>query len=210
VPERSEGSADGDGDPQLTRLVTTGLVDPLHLAWGERPARVAGERWARPGVDLAGVETDDPDVAAWMRTRLRPKLLVAPQARVVEVAVDALGEVLPGVPLVSVEPLGTSAAVDDLDGELWRLAAALSSPAVTAWVLQRAAGTGRASATARVGVSTVRAVPLPVDVDRWHRVADDLRSGRPLADAGSDLAVAHGLAADDPVVPWWRARLPRR
>ncbi len=119
--------------------------------------------------------------------------------------------VLPGVPLVSVEPtLEASDGSDDVDQELWRLAAALSSPAVTAWVLQRAAGTGRAPATARVGVATVRAVPLPVDVDVWHRVADDLRAGRPLADAGPDLVAAHGLRPDDPVVAWWRARLPRR
>jgi hypothetical protein len=197
------------------RLATTGLVDPLHLAWGERSARVAGKRWARPGVDLVAVAGDDPEVAAWMRARLRPKLLVAPQAsRVVEVAVDPDGDVLPGVPLVSVEPtsvgLGAEGAegAEDVEAELWRLAAALSSPAVTAWVLQRAAGTGRAPATARIGVGAVRAVPLPVDVARWHAVADDLRSGRPLADAGPDLAVAHGLRADDPVVAWWRARLP--
>ena len=144
-----------------------------------------------------------------MRARLRPKLLVAPQARVVEVAVDAGGDVLPGVPLVSVEPTDEALDGSDVDTELWRLAGALSSPAVTAWVLQRAAGTGRAPATARVGVATVRAVPLPVEVDRWHRVADDLRSGRPLADAGPDLAAAHGLRPDDPVVAWWRARLPR-
>lgn len=207
VPGGSDGSADG---PRLVRLVTTGLVDPLHLAWGERSARVAGERWARPGVDLDGVEADDPDVAAWMRARLRPKVLVAPQARVIEAAVDAAGEVLPGVPLVSVEPtLMAAGGFDAGDQELWRLAAALSSPPVTAWVLQRAAGTGRAPATARVSVSTVRAVPLPVAVDVWHRVADDLRAGRPLADAGPDLAVAHGLRADDPVIAWWRGRLPR-
>ncbi|HMJ79193.1 MAG TPA: N-6 DNA methylase, partial [Iamia sp.] len=124
----------------LDRIATTGMVDPGVVHWGERPARIGGRSFQRPAVDLTGVAADDPSVASWFRARLRPKVLVAPQTRVVEAAVDADGVFLPATPLVAVEPLTD---VADPDLAPWLVAAALSAPPVTAWALALTAGTAR-------------------------------------------------------------------
>ncbi len=193
VPHLSEGVG--------TPVATTGMVDPLVVRWATTTARVGGRRWARPAVDLAAVAADDPAVAAWFRARLRPKVLVAPQTRVVEAAVDAEGALLPSTPLVSVEPH------DGTADTAWLLAVALSAPPITAWALDRSAGTARGRHALKLSARQVLEVPLPADVERWRAVAAELADGRALVDAATDLAEACGVAADHPVVGWWRGRL---
>ncbi len=197
----------------LARIATTGLVDPGHLAWGERPARIGGRTWARPAADLTGVAADDPGVASWFRARLRPKVLVAPQTRVVEAVVDADGAYLPATPLVAVEPRsGTGAAGDTDDEDLapWLIAAALSAPPVTAWALALTAGTARSRHALKLSARQALTVPFPVDGDRWRSAAEALRRGARPDELAVDLTEAYGLGADDPVVGWWRGRLPAR
>ena len=75
---------DGSGSP----LVTAGLIDPVHCAWGERTTRIGGRTWSRPTVDPDALE---PGLGAWFAARLVPKLLVASQTKVVEVVVDEAG-----------------------------------------------------------------------------------------------------------------------
>jgi hypothetical protein len=179
------------------------MVDPGAVAWGERAARIGGRTWRRPAVDLTGVAADDPSVASWFRARLRPKVLVAPQTRVVEAAVDADGAYLPATPLVAVEP---RADVADPVVAPWLIAAALSAPPVTAWALALTAGTARSRHALKLSARQVLTVPLPVDGDRWHAAAEALRAGTPVVALAEDLTVAYGLRPDDPVVAWWRER----
>ncbi|HXH56752.1 hypothetical protein [Iamia sp.] len=214
---------DGDAlDPETPAarapVLTTGSVDPLTLLWGRRPARIAGRTWSRPVADLDAVAREAPAVAAWVRARLQPKVVVAPQTRVVEAAVDIDGRFVPGVPLVAVEPLAPGRAtlwdVENTDGGpidvellLWMVAAALSAPPVTAWALRESAGTARGGDALKLSARQVLSVPLPSDRGRWEAAARALRAGRPLVDVGPDLSVAYGLDADHPVTTWWRARL---
>lgn len=195
----------------LDRIATTGLVDPGHLAWGERPARIGGRTWQRPAVDLVGVAADDPRVASWFRARLQPKVLVAPQTRVVEAAVDAAGVHLPATPLVAVEPRSAAtdapAAPGGADDVVWLVAAALSSPPATAWALALTAGTARSRAALKLSARQVLTLPLPVDEPRWRDAADALRAGGSPADLAEDLTAAYGLDPEDPVVAWYRTRL---
>jgi hypothetical protein len=179
----------GPGSP----LVTAGLIDPGHCAWGERPTRVGGRSWRWPTVDVGLL---DDDVQAWFSDRLVPKLLVATQTKVVEVAVDEAGVLLPSVPVVSIEAPRA---------RLWPLAAALMAPPVTAWALARAIGTGLSADALRLSASLLREVPLPTDERAWARATVAVRSG--------DLATfAHhacrAYATDGALADWWLARLP--
>ncbi len=172
-------------------LVTTGLVDLGHCAWGERTARIGRRSWERPVVDVAGLEGR---AAAWAARTGGPKLLVATQTRVVEVVVDELGEWVPGVPLV---------VVLAPPERLWPLAAALASPAVTAWLLQRVAGTGLTPGALKVTAAVLRSVPLPTDEAAW---AAGTAAFRACDAAGFVAAMALAYAVPAELAEWWLAR----
>lgn len=216
-PEGPEGPEDPQGAP---RLVTVGMIDPVHLRWGSAAHRVGGRSVRAPTVDLDSLAAASPRVAGWVRDRLRPKVLVATQTKVVEAVPDPGGCCVPMTPTISVEPLG--GAVD-----VWHLTAALSSPSVAAVAVLEHLGTGRGSGTLRWSARGVLAAPLPTDRDAWDRGADLVRriwaadggvsggGGGPshhelLDRLGAVMAAAHGLAPDDPVVAWWSQRRPRR
>lgn len=172
-------------------LVTTGLVDLGRAAWGERPARIGRRTWARPVLDVAAL---DGRAADWARRTGGPKLVVATQTRVVEVVVDEVGDMIPGVPLVVV--------LADPE-RLWPLAAALASPTVTAWALQQVAGTARAPQALKVTAALLRQVPLPSDDDAWCSGTDAFRAGD-LDGYVAAMAVAYGTGPA--VGEWWMAR----
>lgn len=179
----------GTGAP----LVTAGLVDPGRCHWGQRRTRVGGRWWEAPTVAVEGL---DDDVRAWMAARLVPKLVVATQTRVLEVAVDEAGTWLPAVPVLSVEA----------DAErLWPLAAALSSPAVTAWALDRATGTALATDAVRVTADLVRSAPLPTDEAAWAEATAAFRAGD-LSRFAEAACRAHEVAPA--LAAWWVDRLP--
>lgn len=182
-------------------LAVTGLVDPLAVRWGDRPARVDGRMWTRPVVDLDRLAAADPRVAEWFSTRRGPQVLVATQTRVVEAAVDAEGRFLPAVPLLSVAPLDGGGA------PLWELAAVLLAPPVTAWALHQAAGAARGRGALKLSATQVRSIPLPADRAAWAAAAGDLAAGAGPEAFGRAMTSAYGLAPDDPVVAWWLDRL---
>ena len=132
--------------------------------------------------------------ADWVRRTSAPKLLVATQTRVVEVAVDEDGEWVPAVPVVVV-----LAPVD----RLWSLAAALTSPAVSAWLHQRAAGTALSSTALKVSAALLREVPLPTDDAAWER--GTAAFGRGDID-GFAAAMTDAYATDAAVTAWWLER----
>ena len=206
--------------PGTARLVTSGLVEPARTVWGRRTTRLAGTRLRAPVVDVttlrAWAEGPDGDrrLAAWADARLRPKVVVATQTRVVEAAVDDDGSWWPSVPVVSV-------VLDpdhDDDETRWLVAAALSAPPVSAWAAERSGGTALAPQALKLSARQVADVPLPVDREAWAEGArllrlvgpqfdEDARS-RALLEAGRVLTAAHDLPSADAaeVLRWWAGR----
>ncbi len=210
------------GDDRHAPLITVGLIEPGRVAWGRRATRFAGRRRTAPVVDVSALRrwADGPDgdrrLAAWAEARLRPKVVVATQTRVVEAAVDDAGTWWPSVPAISV----VAHAADDQE-ERWLLAAALTAPPVTVWAAERTGGTALAPQAIKLSARQVAAVPLPVDRDAWTEGArllravaegaaagDDAGATRALAAAGAVLTAAHDLdrRAADEVLRWWAVR----
>ncbi|MGH9186916.1 MAG: HsdM family class I SAM-dependent methyltransferase [Acidimicrobiales bacterium] len=197
------------------RLVTSGLIEPGRIAWGERPVRFAGRRFDAPAVDLDRLAADaDPALVRWVRDRLVPKVVVATQTRVVEAAVDEEGTWVPSTPVIAVHT-----AVD----RLWDIAAALMSPPITAWALRTYGGTALAPDAVKLAARQVLEVPLPADRVAWAEGAALLRAAateppnepaerrRLLLEAGRALTAAYqdaGARVDDVLLSWWAARLP--
>ena len=196
----------GEHRPGAQPLVTAGLVDPGRCRWGERPARFAGRVWDAPAVDVGCLE---PRIARWVEARLRPKVVVATQTRVIEAAVDEKGEWVPSVPLLAVD-----CDVEDL----WHVAAALLAPPLTAWALERWRGTALADDAIKLAAAEIAELPAPRPGDAWDEgaaIAREVAGARDanewsdaLARLGATMAVVYGLAWDDPVVGWWASRLP--
>jgi hypothetical protein len=172
-------------------VITTGLVDLGGCAWGRRPARIGGRAWERPVLDVDALEGRAAD---WVRRTGGPKLVVATQTRVVEVVVDEAGDWIAGVPLVVV------LAPPD---RLWSLAAALAAPAVSAWALQRTAGTARTTQSVKITAPLLRDVPLPPDHDAWARGTSAFRSGD-LDGFAAAMSIAYGTGPA--VAGWWLDR----
>ena len=203
--------AAGEPDVSPYPLVTCGLIDPGVVHWGRRPARYGRRTYTAPAVDVDRLRAESPasPLARWVGGRLRPKVVVATQTRVIEAAVDTAGAWVPSVPVVSVD-----ADPDDL----WLVAAALLAPPVSAWALDRVGGTALADGAIKLAARHVHEVPAPADAARWAEAAAALRVVAAAADDGTwrrDLGRfaraatrAYGLAADDPVVGWWQGRLP--
>jgi N-6 DNA Methylase len=204
------------GDDVMAPLITCGLIDWLGCSWGRRPARFAKRTWRAPVVDLGELESTGGRAARRWAARARvPKLLVATQTRVVEAAVDASGSWVPSVPVLAVVPHDPA--------DLWRVAAAVASPAATAWLLGRAPGTALARDAIKVAAPDLLDLPLPADRRAWDEAAAAARTvttgpasewpaarNRFLAAATAAYATAPSLA------DWWRERartdavLPRR
>lgn len=222
---RPDGAA--ESHPAVApRLVTVGMVDPVHLRWGSASHRVGGQLVRAPTVEMDALAAASPRVARWARDRLRPKVLVATQTKVVEAVPDPDGSCVPMTPTISVEPHD-----DGID--VWHLTAALSAPPVAAAAVREHLGTGRTSSALRWSARAVLATPLPIDHESWGRGArlvqriwelggitagvagevdrQALLDRHALLDQlGTEMTTAHGLAPDDPVVEWWSNRRPRR
>jgi hypothetical protein len=177
--------------PHGRPLLTTGLVDLGGIAWGQRPARAGGRRWDRPVVDVAALEGR---AAAWLERTAGPKVVVATQTKVLEAAVDEDGRYVAGVPLV---------VVRSDPPRVWHLAAAISAPAVCAWLLGRAAGSGLSPGAVRVSAPDLRDVPLPVDRDAWDDGASAFRA-RDLVGYAAAMGRAYDVGPE--VGAWWRER----
>ncbi len=203
-----------DTDPQL---VTVGMIDPLRSRWGDALFRVGGTRVTSPRVRLEQLDAASPGVARWARARLRPKVLVATQTRIVEAVADPRGRCIPMTPTISVEPID-----DRID--VWRLVAALGAPPVAAAAVRDHLGSGRSTAAIRWSARGVSKVPLPTHMGSWERgaaLARELSEGAGrcsgtarrlelLGAFGAVMTEAYGMDRDDPVLAWWSMRLPRR
>ena len=208
-------------DAGSPRLVTVGMIDPMLLRHHSAQHRIGGARVTAPTVDMAALTTAHPRVGRWAAARLRPKVLVATQTRIVEAVADPEGDCVPMTPSISVEP------IDDLI-DVWYLVAALGAPPVAAFAVREHLGTGRSASALRWSAAGVLEVSLPVDAELWDRgaaLARELHRHDPapttpgtavttrqalLDEFGVVMTEAHGLAGDHPVVAWWSERIPRR
>ena len=199
VPHVREG---GPGTP----LVTAGLVDPARCRWGETPTRFAKQDWAAPTVDLDSLHADG-TLSAWARARLVPKVLLAPQGRVIEAVVDVDGAWLPSVPVVTlaVEP-----------DRLWHALAVLLAPPVVAQACATYAGTGLSARALKLSARQVAALPLPADRDAWDAGAGLARAAQEASDADrldALRAAAEVMCAaydDHAALDWWLQRVESR
>lgn len=147
-------------------LITSGLIDRNRCHWGAKPARYGGRRWDAPAV------TDPPP--SWVDRLRRPKVVVATQTRTIEAAADPTGDWVPCTPVVSVLPEPE---------RLWHVLAALLSPAATAWVVHRSAGTALTSGAVKPTAPLLRDLPLPTDDRRWDEAAAAVQAGSTDVDA---------------------------
>ena len=138
---------------------------------GVRPVSQSG-----PSTPAVLLDRVDPSIGTWIRDRLVPKVLVASQTRVIEAIVDVDGRCVPCTPVVSVEPCD--------DPSVWHLAALLTSPVATAWLVTEAAGTALSASAVRVSAATLAALPLPDDQQAWDIAAEAARNGDVAARGG--------------------------
>ncbi|HEX7739311.1 MAG TPA: N-6 DNA methylase [Marmoricola sp.] len=197
--------SDGPADPDHARLITSGLIDPAVSLWGEVSTRFAKERFASPVVDVRALPEA---LDGWASRRLVPKLLVATQSRVIEAVVDAEGEWLPSVPVITVVPP---------PDRLWHVLAVLCAPPVTAHAATRWAGAGLTMHAIKLSAKQVASLPLPADATAWDEGADLARRAQHAASPAARDALLRDLArvmtaaysSSDEVLIWWldRARL---
>jgi hypothetical protein len=141
--------------------------------------------------------------------RLTPKLVVASQTRVVEVAIDATGDMVPCTPVVTVEPL-------DGAPSLAHLAAALTSPVVSLLLLRSVAGSALSADAMRMSARTLADLPLPAEGPAWDAAAAavDALEGPPtrseLVEIGRRALAAYGLTDRIDILNWWQSRLRGR
>jgi len=207
-----------DGHPRRPKLITSGLIAPLESLWGRITTRIHKQKWLHPRVDLDALDAaarSDPEMqrlAAWAKSRLVPKLLLATQTRVLEVLPDPEGELLPCVPVITVTPKGPA--------RLWYVAAALSSPVASAIALTRYGGAGLSAGAIKLGAKQVLALPAPDDGPAFDEAAELIRAAfasrvdeqgfREFAAAISGAMAMHDLpsAERETVLAWWTARAP--
>ena len=210
---REAGGWSGRERTDAVRLVTSGLIDPLHCRWGSTSTRFSRTTWTAPVVDLEGLRAADARLAGWADQRLVPKVVLAGQTRVVEAAVDVDGRWWPSVPTIAVAPRSGEVA------DLWRIAAVLSAPAATAWALAHYGGAALSSGAVKLSAAQVLGLPLPPDQAAWEAGAAAAASGHHAAVADDQvgwrasldlLAEAMGDAyrVGSPVAAWWAARRP--
>ena len=200
--------AEGASVAAAPALITAGSIDPLMSNWGTRETKFGRRRWKAPVLQLDQIADDA--VRDWFVERCRPKLLLASQTSVVEVLVDPDGRLVPSVPVLVVEP----ADADDL----WLLAAMASSPAASAWLYLRAAGTGLSRTAIRVRASEVASLPLPSDHDAWAKGAEYAKTAQEVGAAGDHegylaalrklgKAMDEAYCVSDSVGRWWWNRV---
>lgn len=204
--EAEEISPTADAD--LRPLVTTGMVDPFQCGWGHGEFRFNKQAWRRPAVDLATLAAADDRLDRWTRDRLRPKVVLATQTRIIEVVVDEAGALIPVTPLIAVEP--------HRDADIWPVAAMLAAPPISALALSERLGSAMVIDAVKLAARQVMALPLPPDAEMWaigagHAVAaaaatNETEWHQEMLAMGE--AMTRAYRADRAVLDWWSDRLP--
>lgn len=212
VPYVFEDGGSTGGQPaderRYPRLITTGLIDPARSLWGLVPTRFAKQRFSRPRVDVEELRART-SLGPWSRARQVPKVLLATQSRVLEAVVDESGDWLPSTPTITVQAP---------PARLWHVAAALSSPPLTAVAQRRHAGAALSSDAITLSARHVAALPAPAAGPDWDAGATAMQQAASAATAdewrqalercGRSLCRAYAVDDADDLLAWWRERLP--
>lgn len=182
----------------LAPLITSGLIEPGRVTWGENAVRFAKVDYDRPVVELGSLHRTDGRASRRVAALAVPKVLIATQTKVGEAAVDEHGRWVASTPIV------TAVAPADL---LWKLAAVVCSPVGSALAAARTAGTGRATRAIKHSVTSVRDLPLPIDDQAWSVGAEALRLGDQQAFAAA-MSEAYRVVDPTEVERWWTERAP--
>ena len=138
-------------------VVTTGVLDSARCYWGDRPIRLFGQLWNRPGIVISSLDTS---MQEWATARLVPKLMLPTQTRTLEPVLDLDGRWLPSVPIISI----TARRLSDLP----RIAAVLACPLISLLALHRCLGTARSPKAIKLSASDVLSLPTPADEAAWE------------------------------------------
>lgn len=200
-PHVREARPSTAADAARRRLMTVGMLDPLRSRWGTRPFAFSGQRYTVPEVDLDEVTAENEALGRWCAARSVPKVLVATQTRVIEAWVDVAGDTMPVTPVISIEPHTEDAAAI---GDLWLLAALLSSPPIAAVACTEQFGTARSVKALKVSARFVASLPLPDRSEVWHEGAALAEQSAVAAEAGEQAEwMAHLHALGEVMVGAW-------
>lgn len=190
------------------KLVTSGLIDPARLLWGERSTRFNRVTFLAPRVDVSMLR---PDMQDWAQSRLVPKVLVSTQSRVLEPFVDYEGALLPSVPVITV----TSGSND-----LWSIAALLVSPPITAIAATRHLGAALSSDALKLSATDLLDLPIPRGSEDWLSASHEFQKASSattnesrlthLVECGRHMCLAFGVSPTEPLLEWWSERLPAK
>ncbi|WP_276941380.1 HsdM family class I SAM-dependent methyltransferase [Ferrimicrobium acidiphilum] len=183
------------------RVLTVGHLGWREPLWGHRPVRIGGRALLHPVVSSAALSS----MKSAMRALLIPKLVIAPQKRVVAPWIDYEGSVVPLTPVISV------LAADSSGLSLSLLAAALASPVAAAFLEHRCAGTALSAKALKFSARDVGEVPLPLNREAWERAGHlwpAWRAGRlwPYLDAIRD-AYSVETSVWSELLDWWLPRI---
>ncbi|MBT95230.1 MAG: hypothetical protein CL431_04585 [Acidimicrobiaceae bacterium] len=188
-------------------LITVGMIDPLRNRWGSAQFRYAGKSWLKPVVDLRSLLKQDEELYEWVKDRLKPKVLLATQTKVIEVLPDPEGKLIPSTPVISIECASQ---------DVWKIASALSSAAMSAHVFSKVAGSALSSNTIKLSAKQVNALPLPYDLQRWeqasyhaHQVFNSKAKDVDLIQKMSQQISLAYDCSDTLLEDWWAKRLPK-
>ena len=195
--------------PTTFPLITVGMIDPLRNRWGAGQFRFAGKAWNHPMVNLETLVKENPELHEWVISRLKPKVLVATQTKILEVLPDPEGILVPSTPTISVE-------CDEED--IWKITAALSAPAVSASSFSITAGSALSSDTIKLSARQINEIPLPEDVLAWESAAYfaerafKAETEKEWKISLTQMAEKMGEAykeTNESLLKWWVGRVPR-
>ena len=195
--------------PRTAPLITVGMIDPLRNRWGTGKFRFGGEIRNNPVVNIETLAQENPNLHEWVISRLKPKVLVATQTKILEVLPDPEGTLIPSTPTISVECA---------ESDIWKITAMLSSPAVSAYSFSRTAGSALSSDTIKLSAKQVNQIPLPEESDSWSEAAlfakeafaaqSEQEWKRFLIEMAKKMGQAYENK-DPALLKWWISRIPR-
>lgn len=201
LAQLEKAKKDGGGSIELETvcLTTTGMLDPLANKWGTRPFRFASKDWNYPVIDITRLKNEDHKLYQWVKERLRPKLLVATQTKIVETYLDTIGYTLPVTPTITVE-------TDDVS-DLIKALAVLHHPYISVWLHLETFGTALSLDAIKVSAKQLAQLPLPQLSETTCRDISRL-ANKPIELARyliENVELADGPAGEE-IFRWWQER----
>lgn len=188
------------------KLATVGLIDPGLFSWGKTQTRFNKKPYVFPVVNLDALA---PKILDWAQNRRRAKVIVATQTKILECYVDHNGDVLPSVPL---------STINSEPEMIWHIAAMISAPPISLIAAERHLGAGMSADVLKLGAPDLLNLPLPMHKDQWDLAALEFQRLQSMAlgderstsmkKIGKLMCQAYGVN-DDSVINWWIGRHPR-